>query len=273
MLRACRIHRCWTSYPRICKTAHYNNGSSRRSACRRIFSGVCPVLLAADRWRLHHDTILGNSRSSDNCACPKKKRHKNINLSVMSSKIAFWMLNLINALNKLISFSSLDPRTSNCLVFNVVISACVVLTWISFGRRSSWRSRQTPSQLHSWGFGGGCGGCGGCGGAPDAGSSMLSNALRASSWNWCDSWIWLCLYPCVAMMAAATKQTNKYDFILALKEVSSENSVWNSTCTLNEDRWVKTFYTTKAENQTLGLFAVCFWFVALRILIGWIMHV
>lgn len=48
---------------------------------------------------------------------------------------------------------------------------------------------------------------------------------------------------------------------------------WKRTCTLSEDGRVKTFYITKAENQMRGLFVACFWFVARRILIGWIMHV
>ena len=177
--------------------------------------------------------------------------------------------------NKLILFSSLEARTWNRLVVVVIISVCLVLTWISFGRRSSWRSWHSLSQSHwSWGFGGGfCTADAPSGGAPEAGSSMLSNARRASSWNLCGTCIWLCLYPCVAVMVTATKQTNKNDFMLALREVSSETSVWKSTCTLDEDRWVKTFYITNAENQKRGWFVACFWFVASRIVIGWIMHV
>lgn len=61
MHRACKIHKCWTCYPRICKTSHCNNGSNRRFAYRRISSVLCLVL--ADRWRMHPDTALGNSRS------------------------------------------------------------------------------------------------------------------------------------------------------------------------------------------------------------------
>lgn len=63
MRRACKIHKCQPCYPGICKTSHCNDGSSRRLAYRRISSALCLDLLAADRWRLHHDTTLGNSHS------------------------------------------------------------------------------------------------------------------------------------------------------------------------------------------------------------------
>lgn len=74
MRLACRTHRCYPAFSGKCKTHGCSFGSNRTLAYRYTISEVCSHLLVAARWRTHHDTTPGSSRSSDICLRPGRKK-------------------------------------------------------------------------------------------------------------------------------------------------------------------------------------------------------